>query len=334
MKRPAGVVASAVILVLLSMCQILLGLAMLLAASVQRQGAATASGAVFPAWLTTFIVALCGLFLAFAAWGIATAISLYRLRSWARISILVIGGCVVFLSSFSIVGLVAAITLPQPVPPGADPAHAHSMQLIGRIALTVAALLYTAVLGVGVWWLVYFNRRSVRAVFAGTGGELVEGRRPLLISVYSVLTLLGAACCFAAMFSHLPGLLLWIVLHGWGKVAFYGGTATANLAVGIGLWRMREWARRLALGLLGFCALQTIVDLLRPSLVLQVSEETHRALQLPQPPTAAQLGGAFHAITFSASLLILLAVGFMLHSYRGRFADPGPPVAQPPALPV
>ncbi|MFP5248481.1 MAG: hypothetical protein ACLGP3_01480 [Acidobacteriota bacterium] len=136
------------------------------------------------------------------------------------------------------------------------------------------------------------------------------------------------------MLSSLPALLFWIVLHGGGKMALYGVSYIANLAVGIGLWRMREWARRLALALLAFGAVQTVVDLLRPSLVLQLSAEIRRSFQSPQPPAAVPPAGAFHVLSFSASLVVLLAVGCMLPIYRGRFAQPRPPFALPPGVPV
>lgn len=334
MKHPAGIGASAVVLVLLSVCQILMGTVMLLAALVPRQAAAAAESAQLPAWVPAFMVALCGVFLAFAAWGITTAVGVYRVRRWARISILIIAGCLGFLSFFSILGLLAAITMPQPIPAGVNPTQTHSTQFMMRVVLAAIALLYAVGLGIAVWWLAYFNRPSVRALFAGGETTLVESRRPLLISVYSVLTLIGVPGCITAALLHLPGLLLWIVLHGWGRAAFYGCSAAVNLAIAIGLWHMREWARRLALFLLAFGMVQVAIELVRPALALQFTAETHRALHLPQPPPATPLGGAFHILTISASLLVLLAIAYMLHFYRSRFAEPGSPVAQPPAMPA
>jgi hypothetical protein len=95
-----------------------------------------------------------------AGWAISTIVGLVRLKNWARYSILVIGGLLAFigLTSAASLALLPAI-FAQSNQQGALPPHLMQGLLIGL------AVFYTAIAGTGVWWLVYFNLRSVKAYF-------------------------------------------------------------------------------------------------------------------------------------------------------------------------
>jgi hypothetical protein len=77
-----------------------------------------------------------------------------------------------------------------------------------KVVFVVVALFYALVGALGIWWLVYFNRKKVRDVFAGAGGQIVESRRPFLIALLAVFNLIGAAGCVLMALLPLPLLFL------------------------------------------------------------------------------------------------------------------------------
>ena len=99
-------------------------------------------------------------FLLLAAWSIGTMVGLLRLRNWARYSILVIGGLLAF---FGITSAIFIALLPGMVAASGQQAALPADVMHGIILFT--ALFYIGIGSVGVWWLVYFNLRSVKAYF-------------------------------------------------------------------------------------------------------------------------------------------------------------------------
>jgi hypothetical protein len=337
MRRPGGVVASAIILTVISLLEILGALGMALAASINRNmgpvAVQSAPAAPAPLWMPDFMYGMAIFFLLLAGWGIATAIGIIRLRRWARYSILIIGGGMAFLGLTSMSGILLFLAVPLPTPRGLDAAQAHSMQMVARFGLFMGALAYAAVLAIGIWWLVYFNRKSVRSVFAGASGQIAESR-PVLISVFAVLSILGAPCCVAAAFIPVPALFFGTVIGGGEKIALFSAFALLELVIGIGLWRMAEWARRLALGFLALGAVNLIVYLVRPSLMLKNMAEVYRAMQVAQPQFAPHFQNILFAETFGLSLVFIGAIAYMLHYYRGRFVEPNESLRRPPLTPT
>jgi hypothetical protein len=333
-KRPAGLVASAVVLTLISLFQVFCALGMaLVAITVPRQTnlAYAQPNTSVPSWITGFMFGLCIFFLALAAWGIATAIGVIRLRRWARYSILVIGGLIAVFSSLNALFLLAMMAMPLPIPDTAG-AAAGSTALIAKAMFGVMALVYVAGAAIGIWWLVYFNLKSVLAVFAGQSGEWIESPRPLLVSIYAVCCIFGALICLLAPFLPFPAIIFGAEIQGSGKFAFYFAMAAIDLAIGIGTWQLAEWARRLALAFLVFGALHMSVYLVRPSLWLHNMEAINSAMNLPQPTAVPMQNGIF-VVTSCFSLLFMAAIAYMLHYYRTRFRRPAAPQLAPPALP-
>ena len=337
MKRLAGIILSGVLLLLGALFQLLMAILMALAgAFLHRQ---IASGRLpnapasppMPGWMPIFIFALCAVFVALAAWEIVTAIGLFRVRRWARYSVLVIGGA---LALFGLVSLLVTLTLLiAPLPGGAaagmDPSQVHSMHVMARAVFGAIALFYAFLCAVGVSWLVYFNLKKVRDIFAGLPGQAPESPRPFLISLLAVLSLIGAAGCLLFMFVPLPGLFFGLILHGWGKVALYLVSAALLAAAGIGLWRLLEWGRMLVLALQVVGLVQHVVYLVRPSLYLRYTEEVNRIINpMQQPPSPLQIQSLLHTVSFGIGILFYIAIIAVLHYYRGAFARP----AEPPQI--
>jgi hypothetical protein len=101
------------------------------------------------------------LLLVWCAW---TVVGLFGLRPWARYSMLIIGAL-----DFLFFALLCALMLIARRNPIVANLDAHPSPMVpfpvGAIILALAGL-YGIISLIGIWWLVYFNLRPVRAAFA------------------------------------------------------------------------------------------------------------------------------------------------------------------------
>lgn len=324
MKRPAGVVVSAVLLALFALFQIVLALIVFLGANEMPRVAARPGMAApppVPGWMPMYMSGIGVLILAVAGWGIVTAFGLHRLRQWARFSILIYGGAMAFVGFFSLLVMIVLLSVGLMGASAAHSPYPANTKAILEAVMAVILLFYAAMTAIGVWWLVYFNRKTVRAAFAGADA-VRESRRPFLVAIFAGFMIVGAPACLAMALIPLPAALFGLAVHGWPKFAFYTLCGGANLAAGVGLWRMKEWARRLALGILGFGAANSVVFMLRPNRLLGYSAEVNRAMAVPPSPLSEHMQMVLYAATCSLSVLLLMVIAAMLHHYRSRFASP------------
>jgi hypothetical protein len=206
-----------------------------------------------------------------ALWAIVTAIGLFRLRNWARISILVLSGFVAISTAFALVALIAVLpvvmnTQVRELPPGMS-----TFLPVMVVSVTVVPF------GCAIWWLILFLRKSVRLQFQATrlerasasvaSGVVVsqspiatapamftppaaEIPRPpkiptsiLVIAIYllamSPLALLGLP--YAARL-RMPNILLGILLTGWRAWASLATMMALQFALGILLVLKKAWA--------------------------------------------------------------------------------------------
>lgn len=294
--------------------------------------------------------------LAFAVWGIVTGVGLIGLRAWARISLLIFSGLLAATSAFAAIVL-ALIPFPTAVPPDSSaslPANFFVMIRIGMVAFYgVLALL-------GGFWLWYFNTRSVKEQFGGriatpTGlpdsfpaGVVPPGgapsRRPVSVTIIGwflaicpVLTLPSIAMWYVmGIWRQLPFYFLGTFLSGWvAAVAFFAWMA-ATAAAGVGVLKLKNWGRQLAIGL-------QVVGLLNGALLLGIP--AHRARFQQIMSAAANLmvtsmtGSGAPAIQLSTmpawpgiavSAPVLLVILYFLVTRKRAFLPPeqhAPPVA-------
>src|SRR5260370_1820109 len=128
------------------------------------------------------MLATLGFMMCLAIFGIATGIGLILLRNWARISALIWGGLSVFVGAIGI-----PIVFFIPLVPRANVTNlsADGMQAVRWILL----FFYGLPLIAGIWWLILFNRKTVKAQFAATtttsavSGQTQKSRCPLPIAV-------------------------------------------------------------------------------------------------------------------------------------------------------
>src|SRR5712691_6440752 len=121
-------------------------------------GAGQAPSPEFPSFVKNAALAMMAFTACLAVFGFATGIGLIGLRKWARISVLIWGGLCVF---FGIFGVAVAFVMPLAPPSNAPHLGAADMHAVRFIILGV----YGLPLAVGIWWLILFNRKTVKAQF-------------------------------------------------------------------------------------------------------------------------------------------------------------------------
>jgi len=325
MKRPFGVIFSAILLILGTFFQLLMALVMALAGAITQKQlhsggfpGATAA-APMPDWMPMFMYAIGVFFIALAVWGILTAVGLIRLRRWARYSILIIGGLLAVFSFIQFLVMLLMMLVPLPLPPNVDASQIQTVHATTRIIFGVMAIFHGIVCAVGVSWLIYFNRQKVRDAFNSAAGTVVESSRPILISVLAVLNLIGAVFCLMFMFIPLPAFIFGWLLDGWGKVALYFVFAALAGSVGIGLWQLKEWGRLLALAMQAFGVVYCGVYLVRPSLMLRYVAEIQQRMTPMQPQLPQQFQTMMYSASFGFAILLYIAIIVVLIYYRKAF---------------
>ncbi len=325
MKRPAGVVVSAIVLILGSLVQLMLAAAMVFAGMMAHRQLGSGASATTPAgpplapWMPASLYGFAAFLILLSLWGILTAVGVLRLRRWARYSILVIGGGLALFGLISTMGTLFLLLFPMPAPPTVDPAHAASAQFAMKAVFATITFLYATETAIGVWWLVYFNRKTMRDLFAGGQVEAAAGARPFLIALFAALSMIGAVGCLLMLFLPFPGALFGALLQGWEKTALYLACAIAEAAIAVGLWRLREWGSRLALGFLCFGFAQSLFNLLHPSFLLHYSEEMSRRLAPMRAQTPMPHQNAFFAFSSIVGMVIVATVCVVLIRYRAAF---------------
>lgn len=328
MKRPAGVVVSAVVLILGSLFELLMAACVAFAGVIAHRPlshVATAGAPPAPVlapWMPTLFYGIAAFMVLLSVWGILTAIGVLRLRPWARYSILILGGALAFFGLVSAASMVLLVFVPVPMPPPADPAQAQSLHLAIRGIFAGIAFFYLLVAAIGVWWLVYFNRKATRAAFAGAQPEeAFLATRPFLITLLAIFNVVGAAGCLIMTLVPIPAAFFGAILHGWPKAVLYFAIAGVEVAIAIGLWRLREWGRRLAIGFMGFGFAQCLFNLLNPSLLVQYGQEFSRTL-VPVQPQMTRYSSAMVSFYSILSILFIGAILVVLFKYRRAFSPP------------
>jgi len=214
-----------------------------------------------------------------AGWGIVTGTALWRLKEWARISIIAFS--VLLLLMGGIAGLMSVV-VPIPVTPNSnvDPSVMTGI----RIAMGGFCLLQ---FGIGIWWLVFFTRAKVKAQFvriplpvagesmpqsaypmqnASAEGTAATGsaRRPVSITILAWLLLAGCFFIPLSLILHAPAMLFTKLLTGSSAVFLFLAFAAAQLWIGVGLLRLKPAARVAAIVYFAFGFVNSSVFFLAP----------------------------------------------------------------------
>lgn len=329
-RRPVGLVAAAVVLVLLACFVVLGGMGVLASVLLLHVPQVDQQLEQFPALkaieiVNGIVILLMG---GLCAW---TAADLLRVKKWARISILILGGMIAFFSLvecalFSMMAFHPLMLTPQ--------AGQVSPELVKVMFLVMAGMSFLFML-VGVWWLVYFNLRSVCAVFAGhvdvapeerPADAPIERAKPegdaigVLVSCLAVLYLLGAAGMVVGALLHLPLLLFSHIFDGNAASMMMLFMAAVSIWMGIGMLRRLKAAWAVALVFNAFGLLSELWMLLPMSHTPELEQELLvRMVGHGFPVESSPLIEPMILIGAVGGILLILAVFWMLWRAKPLF---------------
>jgi hypothetical protein len=257
MTRSAGVTANAVIALVGSVSTFAMGALMLFGMVFALQSTPVEPPKDFPlpaVYLKAFMMLMPLVYVLPAIWGICTGIGLLRLKNWARISIIVFGGLLAVFGLFGAFGalIMALVTLPSS--PGMDP----TALTVVRIFMVIFAL---GQLGLGILWLYFFNRATVKAQFqrppvsftdavaspvfpamppppalvtsiAPSPAKTPSLSRPISVTIIAWYLLLGCALIPTNLALHTPAILFTVLLTGWAAAAYYLVLVAAQITSG------------------------------------------------------------------------------------------------------
>lgn len=294
MKRPVGVTASAIVAILGSIIALVFavgGTAALFMPTTKPQ----------PANTTPNIIGGVLMFAVLAVIGIWTSLGLFRLRPWARTSMLVFAG---FLAVGSIFGLLGSMVVPLPPDTSVDTRNAI------RIGM---AVMFGIPFLIAVWWLILFNSQSTKAAFASAGEE-TGSSRPVSITIIAWISLFGGVSTVLAILSRQPLFLFGAVLHGWTAGVVYAIYAALSLFIGKGLLDLREEARILGIGWYAFSFVHSAAIVLVPALRQQMVDYQRALIENEQEVAAIAQSMLPNVIFGLAALLSALAIWFLIRN--------------------
>jgi hypothetical protein len=292
MSRPLGITASAIVAILGSILALLLSVLSVASLFMETTKPQPPNSA-------QFVVAGAVMFAVLAGIGIWTSIGLFRVRSWARTSILVFAGFLAAGSAFSLL-----ITMAVPLPPDFTAGTEHTFR-------QVVAAMFGIPLAIAVWWLVQFNTQSTKAAFVSPIAEL-PSRRPISITVIAGALILGTVSCLVLIPTRMPVFLFGVIFTGWTAAVIYALFGALSAYIGKGLLDLREQARVLAIGWFGFSFFHLALVTLVPSL-RQRMFELQRGFEQNQPnPIPFDQGMLTNVMLACTAIPVATAIWFLI----------------------
>ncbi len=303
MSRPVGVTASAVVAIFGSI--ITLVMAAFMAAS-----PFIATTQPQPPYATQIAIVAAAIAIALAGLGFWTAIDVFRLRPWARTSILIFAG---FLGAWSAICLLVMMVMPMPPQLNAG---------MGQTIHVVTLVMFGIPLAIAIWWLIQFNAQSTKAAFTSSVPGPASAR-PLSISIMGWAGIVGAVGCLLWIPIRLPAFLFGLTFAGWTAGVVYGLFGALSLYIGRGLLDLRERARLLAIAWFVFGFVHTCVVTFVPS-VRQRMFEMQRALDPSHQNPVPLEQGVLIYVTFGFAAALAATAIYFLHRNRAAFARAEP----------
>jgi hypothetical protein len=277
MKRSIGVTVIAILSLLGSVLTLLIGVLMgwvMFRAPVASPNQFPGS----PAFLKAMMLVGVLVYVVPAIWGICTSIGLFRLKDWARISMIAFAVLLILMGGF---GILMSLVIPLPTPPNLP--SDKSIEVGVRLSMGVFS---AALLGLGIWWVAFFSRKKVRQQFVGLRAGIADGappqgldsltlpppmetmpstpRRPLSITILAWLLLAGCAMIPLNVLLRAPAVLFTKVVTGYPASVYYIALAGLQLYIGIGLLRLRPAARVVCIWYLAYGFVNAAVFYLAP----------------------------------------------------------------------
>src|SRR5712691_626673 len=270
------------------------------------------------------MLATLGLMMCLAIFGIATGIGLILLRNWARTSALIWGGLCVF---FGAIGIPIVFFIPLVPRANVPNLSADSMQSVRWILL----FFYGLPLIAGIWWLILFNRKTVKAQFAATTTSTGPGRTqrsrcplPVAVLAWFYITSILNLLFLPFLPFHVPTFVFGRVLSGSAGVTVLMLSSLAFAAAGVGLLKLKLWSYSLTLGLQVFWLASGAVSVLSPNynaVMESFLKDMQSSLHLPESQFSPPNFMYHFAWASVLGLLFAGAILGLLVYYRTRFLE-------------
>jgi len=192
-------------------------------------------------------------------------------------------------------------------------------------------IVYGMPLLMGIWWLVLFSRKSVKAQFRGTTTSADPGlpQKPACPLPISVLAWFYITSILNLLFLpflpfHVPIFVFGRVLPGSVGLAVLILSCLAFSLAGIGLLKLKPWSYSLTIGLQLFWLASTAVTVLSPnynSVMDSFMKEMQASFHLPETQFFPANFADHYGWTVVLGLLLAGAILGLLVYYRPRFLE-------------
>lgn len=327
-RRPAGLILSVIVLAVITCLNLLTACSFIFTAIVIH----TPQTANYPA-IAGVQIGMGAILLLICTFSGFTVVGLFRMKRWARWGILIFAGLLASFSTIFAIVFLAMAFITLPANPNTSSVPPVTMKIVG---LATGGFFLCAAL-IGIWWLIYFNLRRIRTLFAGNGTvvqpfplaenlaaqtqlpptPIVPGPSAIevLLNCLAILYLIGTIPLIIAISFHFPLFFLGFIFRGISASVFALVIAALNLAIGIGiLHRMKlAWIGALASQGLGIvCWLPLFLPSSRPRFAVYQEEIMQRMASWipPQPNQPLQsfqyILSAFLTFLFCGTIVWLL----------------------------
>ena len=282
MKRPIPVTASAIVALLGSILTLLFAVLMVATPFIAPPPPSQ------PANSALIAIGVALMFGALGGIGVWTSVGLWRLRPWARTSILIFAG---FLAAWCV--FIVLLMGVMPMPPDISAVTGRTIRQITMIAFSIP-------LAIGVWWLFQFNTQATKTAFT-SGTFESESRIPLSIAIIGWVQVIGGMLTIIPLVAAMPAFVGGMAVTGWTARVFYLLVGALSLWMGKELLDLHEKARLAAIAWFLISFVHTALILYVPSWWQRMVEMEQARSQSPQFPLDQ---GRFANVIVAASAVV------------------------------
>jgi len=348
MKRPVGLIFSAIILSLIALLLLLIAAFMTFSGTFAAHQPAFAAS---PRFILYLMLAVAAFYAILAVWAILTVIGILRLRQWGRYSILIIGGGLTAFNLFTAIFAILSRTIFSGLTPQHPAVDPHLTFVVTAFMVGINLLFAT----IGIWWLIYFNLRSIRDLFrmpplaaSNPNGQPLHigslpaksndgffsspARTPTAIKILGWLLLVFAVCCLPIILLPFPAFIMGFVVPVQASHFLYLAILIVAACIGYGLLKLRNSAR-LALIVFTLLGIANMAVILLPWAQNNLRQYTAQLMaqftgMIPTIPgqTDPLYNTSVEMVVFNSivGIAINLYVLWLAHRHRTAFTAPQP----------